>query len=183
MARDVTRGAQFSGRRITTGSPVAEKSQLCHNYFIQYSKFSSIRPRVRRWGRQTCFLPQAPSNLVTPLHVAIALSVHFKMTYVLWHRWRSRIRSAKLFTNRQSNHNASRVMSGIESLLWFAHFFNVTFVCETVTFVLCFCRILGQTRHWSFCQLGLPAGFFVARRNRCWDACARALSVWNDCVW
>ena len=29
--------------------------------------FASRRPHVRTWGRQTCFLPRAPSNLVVPL--------------------------------------------------------------------------------------------------------------------
>jgi len=45
----------------------AEMSQQFHKYFLQYSKFPSGRPQVRTWGRQTCFLPRAPSNLVTPL--------------------------------------------------------------------------------------------------------------------
>jgi len=45
----------------------AEKSQQCHKYFLQYSTFTSERPQFRTWGRQTCFLPRAPSNLVTPL--------------------------------------------------------------------------------------------------------------------
>jgi len=31
------------------------------------STFASERLQVRTWGRQTCFLPWAPSNLVTPL--------------------------------------------------------------------------------------------------------------------
>jgi len=36
-------------------------------YLLQCSTFASERHQVRTWGRQTCFLPQAPSNLVTPL--------------------------------------------------------------------------------------------------------------------
>jgi len=47
--------------------PGAEKSPKCHKYFLQYSKFASVRTRVRIWVRQTCFLPRALSNLVTPL--------------------------------------------------------------------------------------------------------------------
>jgi len=31
------------------------------------STFASDRPQVRIWGRQTYFLPRAPSNLVMPL--------------------------------------------------------------------------------------------------------------------
>jgi len=53
------------GRRITAGG--AEKSQQCHKYFLQYSTFASERPLLRKWGRQTCFLLRAPSNLVTTL--------------------------------------------------------------------------------------------------------------------
>jgi len=34
---------------------------------LQHDKFASDRPQVRTWGSQTCFLPRAPSNLVTPL--------------------------------------------------------------------------------------------------------------------
>ena len=43
------------------------KSQQCHKYFLQYTTFDSERPQVRTRGRQTCFLPWAPSNLVTLL--------------------------------------------------------------------------------------------------------------------
>ena len=49
----------------------AEKSQQCHNYFLQYSTFASERPQVRISGRQTCFMPRAPSNFVTPLSKTI----------------------------------------------------------------------------------------------------------------
>ena len=44
----------------------ADKSQQCHKYFRQYSIFASDRSQVRTWGHETCFLPWAPSNLVTP---------------------------------------------------------------------------------------------------------------------
>ena len=59
------------GRRITAGG--AEKSQQCHKYFLQYSKFAFERTPVRPWGRQTLFLPRAPSNLVTPLSTSYDL--------------------------------------------------------------------------------------------------------------
>jgi len=51
----------------------AEKSQQFHKYFPQYSKFPSERPQVRTCGRQTCFLPQVPSDLVTPLFDVVSL--------------------------------------------------------------------------------------------------------------
>jgi len=72
------KGGQFPGRWFTMGAPnhcggrritakSAEKSPKCYKYFLQYSKFASERAQVWTWGRQTCFLPRAPSNLVTPL--------------------------------------------------------------------------------------------------------------------
>ena len=66
--RGVTRGtkeAQFTGRRITVGG--AAKSQQYHKYIIQDSTLASERPQVQTWGRQTCFLPRAPPNLVALL--------------------------------------------------------------------------------------------------------------------
>jgi len=48
-----------------------KKSQQCHTHIFQNSTLASERPQVRTWGRQACFLPQAPSNLVTPLHITI----------------------------------------------------------------------------------------------------------------
>ena len=64
-------GAQLFARRITMGQQIAaggaEKSQQCHKYFLQYSKFASERTQFRSWGRQTCFLPRTPSNHIIPL--------------------------------------------------------------------------------------------------------------------
>jgi len=60
-----TKGVQFTGRRMTAGD--AAKSQQYHKYFIQDSASASERPPVQTWGRQACFLPRAPPNLVTPL--------------------------------------------------------------------------------------------------------------------
>ena len=60
-------GEQFPGRRMIASG--AENSHQCHKYFPQYSIFASERPQFRTQGRQTCFLPQAPSSLVTPLTV------------------------------------------------------------------------------------------------------------------
>jgi len=44
-------------------------SQQCRKYFLQYSTFTPKKTHVWTWGCQTCFLPQAPSNLVTSLLV------------------------------------------------------------------------------------------------------------------
>jgi len=57
------------GRQMTAGG--AEKSQQCHMYILQYSKFASKRSQVRTVERQTCFLPRALSNIVTPLVVQL----------------------------------------------------------------------------------------------------------------
>jgi len=56
---------ELRGRRIT--GVAAEKSQQCQKYFPQCIKFAFERAQVPLWGRQTSFLPRAPSNLVTPL--------------------------------------------------------------------------------------------------------------------
>jgi len=53
------------GRQINAGGAI--KSQQRYKYFIDYSTFASERSQVWTWGRQTCFLPRAPSNLATPL--------------------------------------------------------------------------------------------------------------------
>jgi len=67
------KGEQFPGLGITMGGPndcgVLEKSQQCHKYFLQCSTLASERPQVGTYGRQTCFWPQAPFNLATPLNV------------------------------------------------------------------------------------------------------------------
>jgi len=62
-----------AGRQMSTGG--AEKSQQFHKYVLQYSKFPSEGSQVRTWGRQTCFLPRAPSNLITPLLRRLGLSL------------------------------------------------------------------------------------------------------------
>ena len=72
MARGVTngvKGAPFPGCRVTVGG--TEKSQQCHKCFLQYSAFASERPQFRTREHQTCFLPQAPSNLVASLVMAL----------------------------------------------------------------------------------------------------------------
>jgi len=73
---DVTRGGKggaiprapshYGDAKITAGE--TENSQQCRKYILQYSTFAFERPQSRTWWRQTCFLPRAPSNLVTPLH-------------------------------------------------------------------------------------------------------------------
>ena len=79
VSRGVTRGTQFPWRRITIGAANhcrdAETPKKCHKNFLHNSKFPFERGQVRTWGRQTCFLPRAPSNLVTPLVVSVRLSL------------------------------------------------------------------------------------------------------------
>jgi len=76
-ARGVTSGAmgvQFLGRRITAGGAEScvgrRKLPIIHKYFLHYSTFAPKDLRFEHGGRQTCFLPLAPSNLVTPLSAA-----------------------------------------------------------------------------------------------------------------
>ena len=62
--RDVTKGSQILGRRITTG---AKKSQQCHNQIFQNGTFASERPQVRTWGRHlTSSLRPCTSRLSLP---------------------------------------------------------------------------------------------------------------------
>jgi len=65
---DGEQGAQFSGRRVTMRAP--KNPNNVTSTVLQCSTFASERPQVRAWGRQTCFLPRAPSDLVTPLAVS-----------------------------------------------------------------------------------------------------------------
>jgi len=71
--RDYLDAESLWGRGNTAGALIdcggAKKSQQCHTYILQYSTFASGRPQVRKWGRQTCILHRAPSNLVTPLSI------------------------------------------------------------------------------------------------------------------
>jgi len=65
-------GAQSVGCRIISGSAesLQEAPKSPNNItstFFTYGTFASERPQVRTLGRQTCFLPRAPSNLVTRL--------------------------------------------------------------------------------------------------------------------
>jgi len=66
----ISRALSTVGRRMTGGC--CWKVPTMSKYFLQYSTFASKKPHVRTWGRQTCFLPRAPSNLVTPLVTGVA---------------------------------------------------------------------------------------------------------------
>jgi len=86
LTRGITRaarGEQFPGRPVTAGAPndcrVAEKSQQCHKHFLQYTTFTSKISQVRTWGRQTCFFPRAPSNLVMPLTLIRLLPLQLRL--------------------------------------------------------------------------------------------------------
>jgi len=68
-------GEQCPGRRAESLGGT-EKSQQCRKYFLQYSTFAPEKTEIRKWGRQTCFLPRAPSNLGTPLDRTYADWVH-----------------------------------------------------------------------------------------------------------
>jgi len=65
---DVTRGARSTipGRGITAGGQKVPS----HKHFFSKQCICFQRPQARTWGRQTCFLPHAPSNLVSSLHNA-----------------------------------------------------------------------------------------------------------------
>jgi len=81
ICRDATKGGQGGrihrapsndgGAKSLRGVP--KKSQQCHKYFLQCSTLASERPQFRTWGRQTCFLLRAPSNLITLLSICLNL--------------------------------------------------------------------------------------------------------------
>ena len=91
------KGAQFPGLGITMGGPndcgVLEKSQQCYKYLLQCSTLASERAQVGTYGRQTCFWPQAPFNLATPLnvmaktHLLKEMIVRSLINIVLFWRW------------------------------------------------------------------------------------------------
>ena len=54
------------GRRIIGGR---QKIPTMSHIHSSISTFASGRPQVRKWGRQTCIFPRAPSNFVTPLSI------------------------------------------------------------------------------------------------------------------
>jgi len=57
--------SHYGGAKSLRGAP--KRPNKCPNKcLVQYRTFSSERPRFRTCGRQTCFLPRAPSNLVAP---------------------------------------------------------------------------------------------------------------------
>jgi len=58
------KGIQFPGRQIIARG--RRKVQQCHKY-LNYRIFASEKLQVWTLGCRTCFLPRAPSNLVTPL--------------------------------------------------------------------------------------------------------------------
>ena len=68
------RREQFPGRRATMGAPNGcggrRKVPTMSQVLPSTPYICLQRPQARTWGRQTCFLPRAPSNLVMPLVVA-----------------------------------------------------------------------------------------------------------------
>jgi len=71
------KGAQFLGAESLWGRPITagatdscgrrRKALTLSQVLSSIQYIYSEKPQVRTWGRQNCFLPWAPSNLVTPL--------------------------------------------------------------------------------------------------------------------
>jgi len=64
--RGITRGERGTIPRAPNHYPGRRKSQQYHMCFLQCNTFASERPQFRTWGRQSCFMPRAPSNLAAP---------------------------------------------------------------------------------------------------------------------
>jgi len=93
-----------------------KKSQQCHMYILQYSKFAPEKSQVRTWGRQTCFLPRAPSNLVTPLHARDYVSA----PYFIWSLYVKAVAYAENFHG------------GFHSVACGGHLYLVRAVCDVM---------------------------------------------------
>jgi len=66
LPRGVTRGGKGGEiPRAPNHYGSAKKSLQYQKYFLQQQICFRKKPQVRTWGRQTCFLSRAPSNLVT----------------------------------------------------------------------------------------------------------------------
>ena len=103
------------------------------SHVFQCSTFASERPQVRTWGRQTwsrqtCFLPWAPSNLVTPLTVIqyyFALSMYMKWGVSQLHSY--------------AGHNSLSKSSTFNALLWHSgKLFANVYVCSFLRAALWF---------------------------------------------
>jgi len=136
-------GAQsLWGCHITAGD--AEKSQKCQKYFIQHRTFASERPRFQKWGRQTCFLPRASSNLVTSLIIGHLLHISRPTVHArqVQKRFRFlfycldkhilpysllRICAVKqtMLWDSLHRHNVNNVMYDISNLTWFLDLLGV----------------------------------------------------------
>ena len=81
-------------------APKSHDSQQCHKYFLKCGKFTSERPQVQTRGGQTCFLPRAPSNLVTPLKMKQRDGNCERSTRFLMIKSLSRLQQERGTTNR-----------------------------------------------------------------------------------
>jgi len=72
------------GYRMTVGD--LENSHQWHKCFFQYSTLASERLQFQAWGRQTCFLPEGPLNLVTPQGLSFVWAAKTK-ALPLWRDW------------------------------------------------------------------------------------------------
>jgi len=74
------KGAEFPGGPVTMGRRMTTGSSKSHNNVTRtfFNTFTSKISQVGTWGRQTCFLPQTPSNLVTPLILTRVLPLQLR---------------------------------------------------------------------------------------------------------
>ena len=91
LHRDVTENLQATCSRITTGREMTARNEKSPNNVANTSNAVHCFRTTSgsKWGRQTCFLPRAPSNLVTLLsrtHFIFAHSVIFRGA---WERLRT----------------------------------------------------------------------------------------------
>jgi len=147
------RGAQFPGRRIAIGVPnhckgrlkVPTMSQVA--YFLQYSASASERPHAGLTnGRQTCFFPRTPSNLVTPLNewgcrLVPCFCARQRWSLQTWSRPRDESRDPFLLVSvpKVSGLDSVSIATGLDTFIIANKWYSKIYIIQLL-FVCCICR-------------------------------------------
>ena len=145
-----------------------QTSQQCHKYFLQFSTFASERPQVRTWGHQTCFLPRAPSNLVTSLtirtmEIATILTKLMVNSDILStecvHRWG--IKNPQKANVNLLTCQKTRIKSSIE--LSYSQIGSENFCCRAIFFMW-----ICERDHWVVLQLSKILVWDAIKEQHLW---------------
>jgi len=75
LVRGLTRGAQFPRCQITVGETLFNKVRLLPTSDLNMGRTFASGLSFETGGRQTCFLSQVPSNIITPLYLVLLWGV------------------------------------------------------------------------------------------------------------